>query len=292
MIRQNWPVLFKRTFSSGEERIQWQKLRNEICSISYRGNAQLEHLNLHQRERRAGKSLQWKENGDQLGSLKGKQFVPSPHGAGVRTPEWQKLASQIYSVSPLPTWPHDLSLQPLETALKEQGAGRRQGFLRSLSHQVKLSSLLSTTTVFSPYQLPDRKATLPGTTSQQCGCKAHHLGPLGLWYERCLSLTSLGAPPHQSFSFSLTHVLKSATDSVGSCSLGQATRQTKVCQFQVAYEIRRQCCDLCLFFFYYLFFFSEVSFILRLEKKTYLAHPEGYSPSEIMGERTLSYFSH
>ena len=62
----------------------------------------------------------------------------------------------------------------------------------------------------------------------------------GYGYERYLSLISVGYPSAQclptSFSFSLTHVLKSATDSIGSGSLGQVAGQAKVCQFQMACE--------------------------------------------------------
>lgn len=62
----------------------------------------------------------------------------------------------------------------------------------------------------------------------------------GYRFERYLSLTSVGYPLAQrlpsNVSNSLTHVLKSATDSIGLSSLGQVAGQTEVCQFQVAYE--------------------------------------------------------
>lgn len=62
----------------------------------------------------------------------------------------------------------------------------------------------------------------------------------GYRFKRYLSLTSVGYLPAQrlptSFSFFLTHVLKSATDSIGSSSLGQVAGQTKVCQFQMTYK--------------------------------------------------------
>lgn len=63
-----------------------------------------------------------------------------------------------------------------------------------------------------------------------------------LWsyrFERYLSLTSVGYPLAQylptCFGLFLTHVLKSATNSIGSSSLGQMAGQTKVCQFQMTY---------------------------------------------------------
>lgn len=61
----------------------------------------------------------------------------------------------------------------------------------------------------------------------------------GYRIERYLSLTSVGYPLAQylptCFGLFLTHVLKSATNSIGSSSLGQVSGQTKVCQFQMTY---------------------------------------------------------
>lgn len=61
----------------------------------------------------------------------------------------------------------------------------------------------------------------------------------GYRFKRYLSLTSVGYTAQflpTSFSLSLTHVLKSATNSIGSNSLGQVAGQTKVCQFQMTYK--------------------------------------------------------
>ena len=115
-------------------------------------------------------------------------------------------------------------------------------------------------------------------------------------FERYLSLTSVGIPPAYclpiSFSFSLTHVLKSATDSIGAGSLGQVAGQTKVCQFQMACEKQGISTTLFQTSSVMTYFKTAVPLILGLEKEmTYLVHPEGYSPSEKPQVRSYYSFS-
>lgn len=140
--------------------------------------------------------------------------LPLPHWSRSESP-WLREdgISESHSGSHLPTWPHDLSLLAPGTELRggkmsllSKNKGRFLNIFL-LPWKQLLSSLPKVTTILSPFQLTERKARHPGTTSQQHGCKALHSGPRRYRFERYLSLTSVGIPPAYclpiSFSFSL-----------------------------------------------------------------------------------------
>ena len=84
------------------------------------------------------------------------------------------MGSQSHSGSHLPTWPHDLSLLAPGTELRggkmlllSKNKGRFLNIFFLPTRKQLLSFLPNVTTILSPFQLTERKARHPGTTSQQ-----------------------------------------------------------------------------------------------------------------------------